>query len=103
MEEYHIDPTRISVAGTSAGGNLAAVLVQRIYEKHIDIPDRTNSHYPLKFNMLLVPVIHYGCITKSCIKNSNAIKLGVKEVNWFHHMYSRQGSMNSTGYVKVYM
>ena len=144
MDEFNIDATRISIGGTSAGGNLAAVLVQRIYETYIhpynvnnvnninnineyiqsNVTDTTTAttntntstdrsidtstnnkptrrHYPIKFNLLLVPVIHYGCTTPSCITNAHAVMLGTQEINWFHGMYSRKGGVGGarTGYM----
>ena len=36
-EELGFDPTRISIGGTSAGGNLAAVLAQRAFRAGIQI------------------------------------------------------------------
>ena len=77
-----IDTTRISIGGTSAGGNLAAVLVQRAVLAQIKI----------QFQLLLVPVIHYGCVTRSCLENAYTPLLGVQEIVWFHHMYGRNYS-----------
>jgi acetyl esterase/lipase len=75
-----IDLSRISIGGTSAGANLAAVLVQRlIYEHGIKV----------HFQLLMVPVIHYGCVTQSCLEYPNNPLLGAQEVVWFHRMYAR--------------
>lgn len=78
-DELRIDPERVSIGGTSAGGNLAAVLGQRALEAGVQ----------LKFQLMLVPVIHYGCSTMSCLHSAHAPLLGVAEILWFHHMYSR--------------
>lgn len=34
--------------------------------------------------LLLVPVMHYGCITRSCMEHSRLPLLGAKEIVWFH-------------------
>ena len=76
--EVGFDPSRVSIGGTSAGANLAAVLAQRAYRAGIQI----------NYQLLLVPVMHYGCVTKSCMENANIPLLGAKEVIWFHNMYA---------------
>jgi acetyl esterase len=73
------DPSRVSIGGTSAGGNLAAVLAQRAFRAGLQI----------QHQLLLVPVMHYGCVTRACMENANLPLLGAKEVVWFHDMYGR--------------
>jgi len=75
--ELRIDVNRISIGGTSAGGNLAAVLVQRLVYEH-----GINVH----FQLLMVPVIHYGCVTQSCLEYPSNPLLGAQEVVWFHQV-----------------
>lgn len=76
-EDIGFDPSRVSIGGTSAGGNLAAVLAQRAYRAGIQI----------QHQLILVPVMYYGCATRSCMENANIPLLGAKEVVWFHNMY----------------
>ena len=76
--DYGIDRGKISIGGTSAGANLAAVLGQRARDAGIQ----------LKFQMMLVPALHLGCVTRSCLQNAHVPLLGAQEIVWFHNMYS---------------
>jgi len=78
-DELGVDPKRVSIGGTSAGGNLAAVLGQRAVEEGIQ----------LKFQAIFLPVVHYGCFTPSCLNHARVPLLGAQEIVWFHMMYSR--------------
>jgi len=77
--ELGVDRDRVSIGGTSAGGNLVAVLGQRAVEEGVQ----------LKFQAIFLPVVHYGCFTSSCLRHSHVPLLGAQEIAWFHSMYSR--------------
>lgn len=78
-EDFGVDPARISIGGTSAGGNLAAVLGQRAFQANLQ----------LQYQFIMVPVIHYGCSTRSCMKQAFSPLLGAQEIVWFHTMHAR--------------
>jgi acetyl esterase/lipase len=66
--ELGVDPLQISVGGTSAGGNLAAVLAHRAFYAGIS----------LRSQFILVPAIYYGCVTQSCLEMSKV---------WYHFIH----------------
>lgn len=78
-DELGVDRNRVSIGGTSAGGNLAAVLGQRAVEEGIQ----------LKFQAIFLPVVHYGCTSYSCLSHAGVPLLGAQEIVWFHSMYAR--------------
>ncbi|KTG10340.1 alpha/beta hydrolase [Haloprofundus marisrubri] len=74
------DPTRLGVAGTSAGGNLAAVTALRARE--MDGP--TISH-----QTLLYPMISRAFDRDSYTENAEGYLLSTRDVRWFWEQYLR--------------
>jgi len=72
-----IDPTRISVAGDSAGGNLAALM---------GLIFRGTAH-KLKAQVLIYPSCDFETDRPSCIENFNGPLLRVEEMDRVHAMY----------------
>lgn len=77
--EYGIDTNNVTVAGGSAGGNLAAVITQMAQKYNIDI----------HFQVLIVPMIRYGATTRSCITWGTDTFLTNSFIIWFWNMYVR--------------
>ncbi len=79
-ESFGGDPTKLGVAGTSAGGNLAAVTALRARE--FDGP--TLSH-----QSLLYPVTNYDFDTDSYAENEDGPLLSRADMEWFWNHYLR--------------
>ncbi|WP_435153672.1 alpha/beta hydrolase [Haladaptatus sp. DFWS20] len=74
------DPSKLGVAGTSAGGNLAAVTALRARE--FDGP--TLSH-----QCLLYPVTNHDFDTDSYVENGDGPLLSRSDMEWFWNQYLR--------------
>jgi acetyl esterase len=72
------DPSRLAVAGDSAGGNLAAVVAQLA---------RDRGGPPIAFQLLLCPVTDYGFDTRSYRDNADGYLLSKNGMVWFWHHY----------------
>ncbi|MEZ4281650.1 MAG: alpha/beta hydrolase [Myxococcota bacterium] len=73
-----IDPTRIAVAGDSAGGNLAAVVALMSRDR--------GGHLPIH-QLLIYPVTDYAFETPSYIENGEGYFLSRDMMRWFWHHY----------------
>jgi acetyl esterase len=73
-----IDPTRIAVAGDSAGGNLAAVVA---------LMCRDRGGPSLVHQLLIYPVTDHRCDTPSYTENGEGYFLTANMMRWFWHHY----------------
>jgi len=76
--ELGADPSRIAVAGDSAGGNLAAVVAQLV---------RDRSGPTLAHQLLIYPVTHYAFDTASYSENAEGYFLTRGMMEWFWNHY----------------
>ena len=77
------DPTRLAVAGDSAGGNLAAVVAQMARDK---------SGPPLIFQLLVYPVTNGDVFeTDSYHENAEGYMLTADSMHWFWNHYAEEG------------
>ncbi|WP_266077043.1 alpha/beta hydrolase [Haladaptatus caseinilyticus] len=74
------DPSRLGVAGTSAGGNLAAVTALRAHE--FDGPS-------LAHQCLLYPITNHAFDTDSYVENGDGPLLSRADMEWFWDHYLR--------------
>jgi len=72
------DPARLAVSGTSAGGNLAAVVA---------LAARDRGAPPLCFQLLIVPVIDHNFDTPSCRENADGYGLTTDAMRWYWRHY----------------
>ena len=72
--ELGVDPSRMAVAGDSAGGNLAAVVA--LY-----------GGVDLKFQMLVYPVTNAHTTTQSYFDNADGYFLTARTMHWFFDHY----------------
>ncbi len=76
----HGDAARVTVSGTSAGGNLAAVVAQMT---------RDRGGPSLIYQLLIVPVIDYNFDTVSYRENAEGYGLTADAMHWFWQHYLR--------------
>ncbi|KAL4931023.1 alpha/beta hydrolase [Aspergillus undulatus] len=75
-----VDKTRIAVGGTSAGGNLAAVLSMKA--------SQLNPPIPICFQLLVVPVIdNTASVSGIWAENEHAPWLNPARMEWYRAMY----------------
>ena len=72
------DPSRLVVAGDSAGGNLAAVVAQMA---------RDRGGPPITFQILIYPVIDAACDSASYTENAEGYFLEKQAMEWFWRQY----------------
>ncbi|KAG8681655.1 hypothetical protein FRC11_000821 [Ceratobasidium sp. 423] len=84
--EIGIDPKRIAIVGTSAGGNLAAVVAQRA--------SLASPRIPLVYQALIIPAIDLSLSandrskwTPSMIEHENIWSMPALNVFWFRDLY----------------
>jgi acetyl esterase len=75
-----VDAARLAVGGTSAGGNLAAVVAQLA---------RDRGRPPIALQLLIVPVIDYAFDTASYRENAEGYGLTTGAMRWFWRHYLR--------------
>ncbi|CAE6504571.1 unnamed protein product [Rhizoctonia solani] len=85
--EIGIDPIRIAVMGTSAGGNIVAAMVQRA--------SLASSRVPLVFQILIIPALNLTFSpterdkwTPSMVQNEHIWALPVADLYWFIELYA---------------
>jgi acetyl esterase len=76
--ELGVDPTRVAVAGDSAGGNLAAVVAQ---------VSRDEGGPPVCFQLLIYPVTDYVFDDASMNENAEGYFLTRDAMKWFYSHY----------------
>lgn len=77
-DQLNVDPSRIAVAGDSAGGNLAAALTLRARE--VGGP-------ALVFQLLIYPATESEPVARSRIDYADAPILTAADVDWFWNLY----------------
>jgi acetyl esterase len=76
--ELGIDPTRLGVAGDSAGGNLAAAVCLRA---------RDEGGPALAYQLLIYPATDYGWDKPSAVENAEGYLLQRESMRWFWNHY----------------
>ena len=82
-ESLGIDRSRIAVAGDSAGGNLAAAVAMKA---------RDQNGPPIRFQLLIYPVIEPDFETESYQKFGTGHVLTMADMKWFWQQYLRENS-----------
>ncbi|XP_032081579.1 arylacetamide deacetylase-like [Thamnophis elegans] len=61
LEKYNVDPSRIGIAGDSAGGNLAAAVTQQVRITHLKVNPKWNytCYLPLLSQTILILIYLY--------------------------------------------
>jgi acetyl esterase len=76
--ELDADPDRLVVAGDSAGGNLAAATA---------LLARDRGGPPIRFQLLVYPVIDAACDAASYVENAEGYFLEAQAMRWFWQQY----------------
>ncbi len=77
-EELRVEPTRIGVAGDSAGGNLAAAVALKA---------RDSGGPALAYQLLIYPATNYDLDTPSALANAEGYLLQRESMRWFWNHY----------------
>jgi acetyl esterase/lipase len=85
-DRFGADPTRLAVAGDSAGGSLAAVIAQLA---------RDNGGPPIAFQLLWYPATTWDLSLPSFTENAHAPLLGTEQVKAFSRLYARHVDMSN--------
>ena len=72
------DPTKVAIAGESAGGNMAASICFMAREKNFQMPVH---------QLLVYPVLNYAFDTESYKKNESSKPLSAEGMKWFFKYY----------------
>jgi len=83
------DPSRVAVGGSSAGGNLAAVVA---------LMSRDRGGPPLVYQLLLYPVTDFAFDTGSCRECGKGYMLTTETLEWCRDLYLRNESDGSHPY-----
>ncbi|CAN2192332.1 Aes Esterase/lipase [Candidatus Nanopelagicaceae bacterium] len=86
--ELNIDPTKIGVAGDSAGANLASGVALKARDKKI----------VLAFQLLIYPCNDRNFDTESYIKNATGYGLSTQAMQWFWDQYLQGSQHDSNPY-----
>ena len=86
--ELNIDPTKIGVAGDSAGANLASGVALKARDKKI----------ALAFQLLIYPCNDRNFDTESFIKNATGYGLSTQAMQWFWDQYLQGSQHDSNPY-----
>ena len=73
-----IDPSRIAVAGDSAGGNLAAVVAQRCTARPGPV---------LAYQLLIYPMLDHSFDTESYRENGHGYAVTIEHLRWYWSQY----------------
>lgn len=92
--KLEIDNTRICVAGSSAGGNLTAIMCHKFASSNLsrDLP-------PLKFQMMVVPVTDNSATGETYIswkENEKTPQLPATKMVWYRKIYLPDGGETLT-------
>lgn len=85
-KEFHGDPTRVAVAGESAGGNLAAVVCLAAKQHGFQMPTQ---------QVLIYPVVQDSLQTTSEVMYADAKPLNRAMMNWFFGHYGQKAEEKS--------
>lgn len=91
-DKFGIDPTRIAVAGDSAGGNLAAAVA--IKARDIGSP-------AIRFQLLLYPVVEPEFETNSYMERAEGFGLRRSTMMWFWEQYLGDDAHRQNAYAVV--
>jgi len=91
-EAFGADPSRLGVAGTSAGATLAAVTARRLREEPLGDVD-------LAVQLLLYPVTDHAFDTDSYEENAEGYLLTRADMRWFWEQYLRSPVDGANPYV----
>ncbi|QLG72281.1 hypothetical protein HG535_0C06360 [Zygotorulaspora mrakii] len=88
-KKFKIDKSKLCVAGSSAGGNLAAVMTHKYASSPLskDLP-------PLKFQMMIVPVIDNTATGETHVSwkdNEKTPQLPATKMLWYRKIYLPEG------------
>jgi acetyl esterase/lipase len=75
---FNGDPSRIAVAGDSAGGNLTAVVAQMA---------RDRGGPPLIFQLMIYPATDVAADNPSIRENAEGYLITLKDIHWFYNHY----------------
>ena len=84
-DELGIDSTRIAVGGDSAGGNLAAVLAQRVAER---------GHPALALQLLVYPATNLRDEPASRTENAKGYLLTAESIHWFDRLIASKQAID---------
>jgi acetyl esterase len=87
--ELGVDPRRVAVGGSSAGGNLAAV---------VTLMARERGGPPLRAQWLQVPVLDHDFTRPSYTRNATGMGLTRKGMEWFWNLYAPDVAMRDEPY-----
>jgi acetyl esterase len=91
-DELGGNPTRIAVAGDSAGGNLAAAVA---------LASRADDGPGLAAQALIYPVTDAACATPSFVQNAEGYLLSASSMRWFWEQYLGPDGDPDSGYASV--
>jgi len=86
------DPSRLAVAGDSAGGNLATAVA---------LASRTEGGPGLAAQALVYPVTDAACATPSFVQNAEGYLLTARTMQWFWEQYLGPNGDPDDGYASV--
>jgi acetyl esterase/lipase len=84
------NPTKVAVAGESAGGNLAAAVCLMARDRGVPLP---------VYQLLVYPITDFNFETPSYKENANAQPLNKPLMQWFFDKYLRSAADGSNPYV----
>jgi len=83
-------PTKVAVAGESAGGNLATAVCLMARDRNVPLP---------VYQLLVYPIVDFDFNTPSYRENANAVPLSKPLMQWFFDKYLRSTGDGTNAYV----
>ena len=84
-DDLRVDPDRLAIGGDSAGGNLAAACT---------VLARDAGGPPLRFQLLVYPVVDFDATTRSMVDNAEGYLLTREVMQWFYDHYTHPDQRN---------
>ena len=84
-DDLRVDPDRLAIGGDSAGGNLAAACT---------VLARDAGGPPLRFQLLVYPVVDFDATTRSMVDNAEGYLLTREVMQWFYDHYTNPDQRN---------
>ena len=84
-DDLRVDPDRLAIGGDSAGGNLAAACT---------VLARDAGGPPLRFQLLVYPVVDFDATTRSMVDNAEGYLLTREVMQWFCDHYTNPDQRN---------
>ena len=84
-DDLRVDPDRLAIGGDSAGGNLAAACT---------VLARDAGGPPLRFQLLVYPVVDFDATTRSMVDNAEGYLLTREVMQWFYNHYTNPDQRN---------